>query len=110
MNQSKGSLNDTKGSEIVLNQSERALKTLLYAMLLGIVGVLIYAVEAITWVGFFKSVGVGIIVASASMFVVGLVLSDCRISFLLPLDPPLPSRRICATGHRSETSIFEEKD
>jgi hypothetical protein len=55
------------------DQSERALRTLLYAMIIGILSVVIYAIESRSWTGFVTTVSTGIVVAAAALTVGGLL-------------------------------------
>ena len=52
-----------------IEESERALKWLLYAMSLTIVALLIYAAAAPTRPGFVSTIGIGLLVAAAAMVV-----------------------------------------
>lgn len=55
------------------DQGERALRTLLYAMLIGVFAVLIYAIESKSWLEFFKTMSTGILVAAAAATIGGLL-------------------------------------
>ncbi len=55
------------------DQSERALRTLLYAMLVGLLAVLIYAIDSNSWTRFFMSVGTGVVVAAAALLIGSLL-------------------------------------
>lgn len=56
-----------------IEESERALKWLLYAMSLTILALLIYAAAAPTRPGFVSTIGIGLLVAAAAMVVGGLL-------------------------------------
>jgi hypothetical protein len=56
-----------------LDQSERALRTLLIATLFGVVGIVTYALQSTTWRSFFTGSSTGIVVAAAALFVGGLL-------------------------------------
>jgi hypothetical protein len=56
-----------------IDQSERALRTLLYAMSTGVVGVFIYAVQSTSWRVFFTTASTGIVVGAAALFIGGLL-------------------------------------
>jgi hypothetical protein len=55
------------------DHSERALKTLLYAMLVGILAVLVYAIDSKSWVTFFTTMSTGVVVAASAAMIGGLL-------------------------------------
>jgi hypothetical protein len=54
-------------------KSERALRTLLYAMSVGVIGVVIYSVQSTSWKTFFTTASTGITVGAAALFIGGLL-------------------------------------
>lgn len=60
-------------SRDIPDQSERALRTLLYAMLIGVIAVLIYAIDSNNWTRFVTTVGTGVVVAAAALLIGGLL-------------------------------------
>ena len=56
-----------------IDQSERALKSLLYAMSFTIVALLIYALTSKSWSAFGSTVGIGLPVAAAALVIGGLL-------------------------------------
>jgi hypothetical protein len=56
-----------------IDQSERALKSLLYAMSFTIVALLIYALTSKNWSAFGSTVGIGLLVAAAALVIGGLL-------------------------------------
>lgn len=55
------------------DQSERALRTLLYAMLIGVLAVAIYAVDSSGWTRFVNILATGLVVAAAALLIGGLL-------------------------------------
>jgi pYEATS domain-containing protein involved in immunity len=56
-----------------VQQSERALRSLLYAMLLTMVGLLIYALTSKSWSAFGSTLGTGLMVAASALVIGGLL-------------------------------------
>lgn len=56
-----------------IDQSERALKSLLYAMSLTIVALVIYALTSKSWVVFASTLGIGLLVAASALVIGGLL-------------------------------------
>src|SRR5690349_16185565 len=56
-----------------INQSERALKSLLYAMSLTIVALVIYALTSKSWSMFASTMGIGLLVAASALVIGGLL-------------------------------------
>jgi hypothetical protein len=56
-----------------IDQSERALRSLLYAMSLTILALVIYALTSKSWAAFASTLGIGLLVAAAALVVGGLL-------------------------------------
>jgi uncharacterized integral membrane protein len=56
-----------------LDQSERALKALLVAILIGVLGVIIYAIQSTQLKSFFTTASTGLLVGAASLFIGALL-------------------------------------
>jgi hypothetical protein len=91
----------TKSREIP-DQSERALRTLLYAMLVGVLTVLIYGIESNGWTRFFMSVGTGIAVAAAALLIGGLQQPSSAPAGGSPENPNGPGASSGATVERRD--------
>lgn len=74
-----------------IDQSERALRWLLYAMAFAIVSLLIYAAAAKTWPAFVVTLGIGLLVAAAAAVIGGL------LGFLFGIPRTLQQRAVPAT-------------